>query len=1001
MNAEIRERTVHFDAAIFDMDGVVTHTAALHADAWKELFDSYLRSRTDLSGTAVAPFDRDADYRAYVDGKPRYEGVRSFLAARGIEIPEGDPADDTQQSTIYGLGKRKDILFERRLREQGVALYESTVALIHALREAGARIALVTSSQHGREVLASAGVTPLFDCVIDGIDAAKLRLRGKPNPDIFLEAARRLEVPARHALVVEDAIAGVEAGRRGGFGLVVGVNRGGNRTALAESGADIVVADLSEVTPESLDERFQEESELTARRESAMLQDAAWRIEQEGFDPAREQEMESVFTVGNGYLGVRGAPDAPFPGSQADMFVAGIYDRKQPSLPYSELEFLTTGRDDYEYREIVSLPFPFGIKVSVGGRVLDLTSGPWREHRRTLDLRAGVLAVHTRFVDEKGRSTLIEGWRCASLGDLHLLMQELHVTCENYSGMVEIDTSIIEADLALDHPHLQPVEVGGRDSLDVRLYSTQASRFTVAIASRSRMDDVDSERVYYQAQGRQGVPVRLRRYASVYTSRDGAEPAKAAMDHLKGKRWDEFESDRATHEAHWARYWQAADIETERSPATAQALRFNAYHLRIAADHDSKVSVGARTLSGRAYEGHVFWDAEVFMLPFYVHVCPDIARSMLLYRHATLEGARGRARELGYRGACYAWESTVNGADATPRRILLKTTRKEIPIYTGFEQVHVSADIAYGIWRYFDATHDEAFMLEAGVEILLETARFWASRCVRGTDRYHIRGVTGPDEYHHTVNDNAYTNWMARFNLHKALWAASWMAGHDSPRWDALCKTLALATEEVASWKAIADALYCPQPDASGVIEQFEGFFGLRERAVPESERFRPPLRRLFEADEINRSQLIKQADVLMLLYLFPDLFPREVLVANYNYYEPRTDHGSSLSPAIHAALAARLGLVREALAYWQRGLWLDLSNTMGNGSLGVHAACMAGEWQALVFGFLDVRFLEHGPVPDPAAVARLPESWGAVSFEMAYRGKRYPVRAARSEGGS
>jgi trehalose/maltose hydrolase-like predicted phosphorylase len=167
-----------------------------------------------------------------------------------------------------------------------------------------------------------------------------------------------------------------------------------------------------------------------------------------------------------------------------------------------------------------------------------------------------------------------------------------------------------------------------------------------------------------------------------------------------------------------------AEVYVASSPSTTQALRFNAYHLRIAADHDPRVSVGVRTLSGRAYEGHIFWDVEVFMLPFYLHVSPDIARSLLLYRYHTLDGARQRARELGYRGACYAWESTVTGTDTTPRHIILKTTAREIPIYTGFEQVHVTADVAYGIWRYFEATQDSAFMAEAGVEILLETARF-------------------------------------------------------------------------------------------------------------------------------------------------------------------------------------------------------------------------------------------------------------------------------------
>lgn len=987
-----------FDAAIFDMDGVVTRTADIHAAAWKELFDDDLRERERRGEPAQPPFDLKADYLAYVDGKPRTEGARSFLASRGITLPSGEASDPPDRETICGLSHRKDALFARRLRAEGAGRYASTVALIEELLASGRHTALVTSSRHGREVLGSAGVMPLFEVILDGADALTLGLEGKPAPDIFHEAAEHLGVEPRRCVVFEDAAAGVQAGRAGGFGLVIGIDRGGNRQALLASGADLVVSDRSELSLDVLKARVREQAEARARRESAMLAQEAWRIEQEGFDAAREHEMESLFTVGNGYLGVRGALDTPLPGSRADLFVAGIYDRKQSNLPYSELEFLTQDRGDYRSSELVSLPFPFTVRLAVDGRPLDLAQGPWREQRRTLDLQRGILSGHSRFADERGRRSVVETWRCASLADPHLLLQEVRVICENYSGLVEIDASPGDPDLQLEHPHLRRLEVHAPEGLAARLYATQVSDLTVALVYRARLADEAQDRLYGQAAGRAGTPVRLRRSICVYTSRDGAAPAPMAIAHLGEKPWEDFDRERAAHEARWAEYWRLADVQTAGSAATTQALRFNAYHLRIAADHDPKVSVGARTLSGRAYEGHVFWDVEVFMLPFYLHLSPDIARALLLYRYHTLDGARQRARELGYRGACYAWESTVTGADTTPRRILLKTTAQEIPIYTGFEQVHVTADVAYGIWRYFEATQDRDFMAAAGAEILLETGRFWASRCVRGARHFHIRGVTGPDEYHHTVDDNAYTNWMARFNLQQAIWAAQWLAGHPPERWAALRATLALEPDEIAAWEEVARQLYCPQPGPSGVIEQFEGFFQLRDHRLTEAERFRPPMRRLFEAEEVNRSQVIKQADVLMLPFLFPEQFSPSVLAANYHYYEPRTDHGSSLSPPVHAALAARLGLKREAQRYWRRGLWLDLANTMGNSALGIHAACMAGTWQALVFGFLGRRLSEAGPVVDAEAAARLPQDWRTVELKLTFRGRVYPVRMAGQE---
>jgi beta-phosphoglucomutase family hydrolase len=979
-----------YRAVVFDMDGVVTRTADLHAAAWKELFDSYLAERLRRGKEGFPPFDPEADYLAHVDGKPRYEGVRAFLASRGIALPDGDPGDEPDRETMHGLGSHKDALFVQRLRAGRAQAYASTVALIEALRARGAKTALVTSSRHGREVLAAAAVDRLFDLVLDGLDAAELGLRGKPDPDIFLAAAKRLGAAPAESIVVEDAVAGVEAARRGHFGLVVGVDRGGNREALARY-ADIVVGDLGELSAEALDARLRAR---TARRAPEALAARAWHLEQEGFDAAREHGVESIFTVGNGYLGVRGALETPLPGAQADLFIAGVYDRKQPSLPYSELEFLAEERGGYAYSELVSAPFPFALEISVDGQRLDLAQGPWRELRRVLDLERGALRSRYLYEDDRGRRTRVETWRCASADDPHLLLQELSVTCENHQSLVQIDASMQDAALARDHPHLQPLATAPLPGVDLRAYSTRASGYTIALASRARLAAADQDRMLFQIPGKPGAALSLRRYVTIFTSRDGPEPVEAASAHVLGKDWADFERARTAHEARWTAFWSAADVACAGSPPTTQALRFNAYHLRIAADHDPRVSIGARTLSGRAYEGHVFWDVEVFMLPFFLHTAPDIARGLLLYRYHTLAGARARARELGFRGACYAWESTVTGADATPRRIVLKTSGREVPIYTGYEQVHVSADVALGVWRYWEATRDEEFMRGPGAEILLETARFWASRCERGPRHYHIRGVTGPDEYHHTVNDNAYTNWMARFNLEQALWVARWLRDEDRARWEALAAALAVGPEELGAWEEVVRELYLPQPGTDGVIEQFEGYFDRREYRLGETERLRPPLARLFEAEAINASQLIKQADVLMLPFVFPEAFSREVLAANYRYYEPRTDHGSSLSPSVHAALAARLGLHDDARRYWSQSLWLDLSNTMGNGSLGVHAACMGGTWQALVFGFLGVRFTEDGPMVDADAGQRLPEEWGEVTLKLVYRGREYPIEA-------
>jgi beta-phosphoglucomutase family hydrolase len=972
------------EAVIFDMDGVVTRTADLHAAAWKELFDEFLRPHSTATGVPFRAFDPHADYLTYVDGRPRYEGVRGFLASRGIELPEGGPTDPPAAQTIYSLGKRKDALFEKALREHGVQIYASTLALIRALRDQGIRTAIVTSSRHGREVLKAVEIEKLFDAQLDGIDIDELGLKSKPEPDAFLKCAAILGVTSIRSVVIDDAISGVEAARNGEFGLVVGVDRSGNRKALEEHGADVVVNDLSELSVEELSVR------LRARQ-----QEIAWRIEQTGFDPAREHEMESIFTVGNGYLGARGALDTPLPGSLGDLHIAGIYDRKQPKLPYSEPEFMTVDRGEYKYSELVSLPFPFHVQLRACGEPLNLSEGRWQIHRRVLDLRQGILEGHF-CLEKNGRRTRVVTRRCASLVDLHLLLQIISVQLENHSGDVELDASFAMQNL-VTYPHIEPLpNESGNADIELAHFRTKTSGFEIVLAARTTLVGSDKDAAHWQVSAKIGEVLTFRRVIVVYTSRDCSDPANAALDHCRRINWADFESALGTHAECWRRVWAHADVRIADQPAIEQALRFNAYHLRSAADHDPQVSIGARTLSGRGYEGHVFWDVEIFMLPFFIYTFPELAQSLLRYRYHTLDGARRHAGELGYRGACYAWESTVTGEDTTPRKIVLQHTGKEIPIFTGTEQIHVTADIAYGIWRYWQATLDHEFLREAGVEILAETARFWASRCARETGGYHIHGVVGPDEYHHTVSDNAYTNWLARFNLEKGVWALEWLKQQFPQDRAALDERLGIAIDTTEEWGTVARELYCPQPNAEGVIEQFAGFFGLEDYPLIQEERLHAPVSRLFDWEKINRLKLIKQADVLMLLHLFPEQFSREVLAANYRYYEPLTDHGSSLSPAIHAAIAARLGLREDAERYWRESLWLDLSNAMANSALGVHPACMGGTWQALVFGFLGVHFTDGGPVADTEAVMRLPKSWESVALKLFWQGRSYPLEVKR-----
>ena len=379
---------------------------------------------------------------------------------------------------------------------------------------------------------------------------------------------------------------------------------------------------------------------------------------------------------------------------------------------------------------------------------------------------------------------------------------------------------------------------------------------------------------------------------------------------------------------------------------------------------------------------------------------PEIARQLLLYRYNTLPGAKQRASKMGFRGACYAWESTATGKDVTPLSVSISGPKGEkhskIPIFTGPQELHITADIAWAIFKYWDATLDQEFMRDYGVEILIETARFWVSRVVQSKNHYHLKEVVGPDEYHHGVTDNAFTNWMVRFNLEVAIKMTKWLSKEYSNRSSELSSILNLTPDEISAWQDVYNRLYIPQPGENGVIEQFEGFFSLKPAQLSPSDKTRAPISRLFGWKKINQTQIVKQADVLMIPFLFPDQLPLSVIKANYDYYNPITDHGSSLSPCVHAAIAAMIGKKDDALRYWRESLYFDLHNTMSNTQLGIHAAALGGTWQAFVFHLLGVRPSEAQLSPgfkiDEKATGLIPPEWSGLRITLKYRNRTYSL---------
>ncbi|MBI3951004.1 MAG: glycoside hydrolase family 65 protein [Acidobacteria bacterium] len=769
-----------------------------------------------------------------------------------------------------------------------------------------------------------------------------------------------------------------------------------------------------------------------------LTEDPTWLIEWEGFDPRREHDLESLTTIGNGYLGTRGAVEEINPSSQPATLIAGVFD----TLPETN-----------NLPELVVAPNWLVVRVWIEDELLSLGAGEIIEHRRILDMRQGVLAREWLHRDPNGRVTRFASLRFASLADCHALGLRVLITPENYAGHIRVESAIEGnvVNLVLLPPpdsvrHLEPVAVESIDGgvlLAMRTRGRGAVRgievpgVTIAMAARTSFTDEPSanshrksktEPVAYAVEldtrrpaeilewdAKLGQSYRIDKLVSVWTSRDveqrqAFESASVitgnsssgddtisrvrhqAVSHLHAASAQGFDALLAASTAAWLERWRDAEITIEGDMEAESTVRFAIYHLILAGNpQDDRVSISARTLSGESYKGHVFWDTEIFMVPFFTFTHPPAARALLMYRYWTLPGARAKARRFGYRGAMYAWESADTGDEAMPFEVLLPT-HEVVKVLSGLEEHHISADVAYAVWQYWRATGDDPLMRDAGAEIIIECARFWSSRVQEGADhRFHIHRVIGADEYHETIDDNAFTNVMAQWTLECACTVADWMRSNSFDVWKALRDRIELDEGEFDRWRDIAARMFTGFDEPTGLIEQFAGFFGLEEVDLAAYEPRTAPMDILLGRQRTQVSQVVKQADVLMLFHLLPDRYPREVIEKNFRYYEPRTGHGSSLSPSTHALLAAQLGYSDVARHYFRQAANIDLDNTMGNASGGIHAAACGGLWQAVVFGFAGMELRDDHLTFDP----HLPEEWEQLCLSFVFRGRHLRVAMA------
>jgi len=721
-----------------------------------------------------------------------------------------------------------------------------------------------------------------------------------------------------------------------------------------------------------------------------LLTGKEWLIAEENYEPNKNLFYETLFTLANGYVGVRGSLEH---GSQTNLqatYFAGVFD--------ATVDFFT---------ELANAPSWIGLKIVADGETVDLEKGEILNYRRFLDMKKGILTQLLRWKSEKGKITRFESYRLVHLSHKHTALIKGIVVPQNYSGTISIKGGLdgytfnrgLGEQLKIKHFKLNEYEDRKEDGiyLEMKTYNSaitlgEASKLKVNVPSHRDVEyDVDKIAEVLTFQVEKGRTYEFEKVVTFYTSRDVEDVKTEVLKELQIRMDQGSERLLQKHISTWKEKWNAADVRIFGDEIAQKSLRFNIFHLIQSANpNDERVSVASKALHGEGYRGHVFWDTEIYMLPFYIYTDPKAARSLLMYRYHNLDAARKNARINGYRGAQFPWESADTGEEVTPKEMgdLIKGKRGRV--WTGEEEHHIVADVAYGTDHYYDVTGDDDFLTKYGAEILLETARFWASRAEFDQQKqmYVIKKVVGPDEYHPHVNNSVFTNFMARWNINRAFEYIEKLKTSYPDVWKHLKEKISLENDELRTWKEVADRMYIPYDERAGLYEEFEGYFNLEDMVITKfGENNMPFIPRELER-RAYETTLVKQGDVVLLQYLLSYKFNQKSRKLNFDYYEPRTTHKSSLSPSIYAIASAEMGNYSKAHQYFLSAARLDLDDTRGNAFEGIHAASLGGTWQAAINGFAGMRIRDGKLAFNP----RLPEKWQKMEFKVKWRGETVNV---------
>ena len=736
-----------------------------------------------------------------------------------------------------------------------------------------------------------------------------------------------------------------------------------------------------------------------------------WNLIEKNFHAEFIAQMEAVLALGNGYLGMRGAPEEGGPCVQNGTFVNGFYE----AWP------IVYGEDAYGYartgQTILNVTDAKIIRLFVDDEPFEITTANMRHYERRLNMKSGTLDREVVWETPSGKQVQIKCRRLVSFQQRHVAAISYEVTLLNAEAPLVISSEMLaqqpgakkgEAD-----PRQAKVFVGkvlqhragyAQERRIVLAHGTELTQMILACAidhelktdcphSYKTSHTEDLGQVVFTIAAQPKHPIHLTKYMVYHTSKTATPDAVCrraqwTLDRAVGQGFTGLLAEQERYVDH---FWQRSDVRVSNIRAEVtrlttvemqQAIRVNLFHILQASARAENSGVAAKGLTGQAYEGQYFWDTEIYLLPFLIYTSPQTAKNLLRFRYGMLDQARARARELSHRGAMFPWR-TISGEEASAY------------FAAGTAQYHINADIMYALHKYVNATGDEEFLFECGAEMLVETARLWCDLgffSARKGGKFCINGVTGPDEYNTVVNNNTYTNLMARENLRYAAQTVEALQVKKPETLQALIQKTSLELSEVETWRRAAEQMYVPFDAATGIYPQDDSFLDREPWDFKNTPADRYPLLLFYHPLNIYRQQVIKQADVILAMFLLGHEFSLEAKRRNFEFYDPLTTGDSSLSSCIEAIVALEIGKFDKAVSYGRAALLMDLGDVGGNVKDGCHIASMGGTWMVFTYGFAGLRDYNGNLSFRPQ---RPPEAQSSLQFPLTYRGKVLDVSIA------